>query len=48
MSAYGTALPAVITVSGLSEQELPGTEFLVLEVLGFVSGEVVYLLEAIK
>jgi len=38
MSAYRTCLPVVVTVSGISEQELPGTEFLDLEVPGLCNG----------
>jgi len=37
-SAAGTCLPVVVTVSGLSEQELPGTDFLDLEVPGLCIG----------
>ena len=37
-SAAGTVLPIVVCVSGLSEAELPGTDFLDLEIQGFCVG----------
>ena len=37
-SAVGTCMPVVVCVSGLSENELPGTDFLVLEVPGLCIG----------
>ena len=37
-SAGGTAAPIVVCVSGLTERELPGTEFLVLEIPGLCIG----------
>ena len=37
-SGAGTSMPIVACVSGLSEHELPGTEFLVLEIPGFCIG----------
>ena len=37
-SGAGTSMPIVACVSGLSEQELPGTDFLVLEIPGFYGG----------
>ena len=38
MSAVGTCLPMVLTVSGLTEHELPGTDFMCVEVPGLCIG----------